>query len=203
MISDVREPAFNPMLAPYYLKGLLPWEHCFPFGADFYRRHDVICHFGSPVAALNAIEKTVQTEAGFKLQWDQCLVATGANAAIPPVPGLEASPFAYPLRTSASTRQLESVLARADKAVVMGASLVGIKIAESLAHKKARVMVADVAGQVMPRGAHPKQPHTCRPILSNTALSSFWGVRWKAWKIKKTVAAAFLRHCSPAHQSVF
>jgi 3-phenylpropionate/trans-cinnamate dioxygenase ferredoxin reductase subunit len=89
------------------------------------------------------------------LQWDQCLVATGANASIPPVPGLKESPFAYPLRTSASTRQLESVLAKAEKAVIMGASLVGIKIAEILTHKNARVRVVDVAGQVMPRGAHP------------------------------------------------
>ncbi len=156
MISDVREPAFNPMLAPYYLKGLLPWRHCFPFGTDFYRQHDVVCHFGSPVVELNAMERTVKTEDGFSLQWDQCLVATGANASIPPVPGLSESPFAYPLRTSASTRQIESVLANAKKAVIMGASLVGIKIAEILAHKNARVMVVDVAGQVMPRGAHPK-----------------------------------------------
>ena len=156
MISDVREPAFNPMLAPYYLKGLLGWEHCFPFGADFYKRHEVTCHFGSPVRELNAEARTVTTEDGLELAWDQCLVGTGANAVMPPVPGLSESPFAYPLRTSASTRQLESVMATAEKAVIMGASLVGIKIAEIMSHKKARIVVVDVTNQVMPRGAHPE-----------------------------------------------
>jgi NADPH-dependent 2,4-dienoyl-CoA reductase/sulfur reductase-like enzyme len=155
MISDVKEPAFNPMLAPYYLKGRLSWEHCFPFGADFYRRHQVTCRFGSPVAELNAEARTVKTEDGFQLNWDQCLVATGANASIPPVPGLRESPFAYPLRTSGSTRHLESVMSTAKKAVIMGASLVGIKIAEIMTHKKTRIIVVDVADQVMPRGAHP------------------------------------------------
>lgn len=154
MLSDTREPAFNPMLAPYYLKGLMDWERCYPFGADFYRRHEVTCHFGSPVVELDAVVRTVRTEDGHQLRYDRCLVATGANAALPPVPGLSESPFAYPLRTSESTRNLESVMASAKKAVILGASLVGIKIAEIMSKQKARIVVVDVAEQVMPHGAH-------------------------------------------------
>jgi len=155
MLSDTREPAFNPMLAPYYLKGMMEWEKCYPFGADFYRRYGVTCHFGSPVVALDAAAHMVRTEDGHQLDYDQCLVATGANAALPPVPGLSESPFAYPLRTSESTRNLESVMASANKAVILGASLVGIKIAEILTKKQARIVVVDVTDQVMPHGAHP------------------------------------------------
>ena len=55
MVSDLREPAFNPMLAPYYLKGLMDWERCYPFGADFYRRHEVTCRFGSPVCGARCL----------------------------------------------------------------------------------------------------------------------------------------------------
>ena len=154
MVSDKREPAFNPMLAPYYLKGMMDWDGCYPFGADFYRRHHVTCRFGSPVVALDAISRAVRTEDGYGLDYDQCLVATGANAVLPPVPGLSESPFAYPLRTSESTRALESVMATAQKAVILGASLVGIKIAEIMSKHEARIIVVDVADQVMPHGAH-------------------------------------------------
>ena len=154
MVSDKREPAFNPMLAPYYLKGMMAWEGCYPFGADFYRHHKVSCRFGSPVAELDALSRTVRTEDGHRLDYDQCLVATGANAVLPPVPGLSESPFAYPLRTSESTRALESVMATARKAVILGASLVGIKIAEIMSKQKAHIIVVDVADQVMPHGAH-------------------------------------------------
>jgi NADPH-dependent 2,4-dienoyl-CoA reductase/sulfur reductase-like enzyme len=155
MFSDVNEPAFNPMLAPYYLKGRLPWAKCYPFGEDFYRRYDVVCRFGRPVAQLDALARTVSTEDGDQTDYDSCLVATGANATIPPVPGLQNSPFAYPLRTSHSTRRLEKVMTDARKVVIMGASLVGMKVAEILAKKSARTIVVDVADQVMPRGAHP------------------------------------------------
>ncbi len=47
LASDVDGPAFNPMLAPYFLKGAIPWEYCFPFGSGFYPAHDVTCHFGA------------------------------------------------------------------------------------------------------------------------------------------------------------
>jgi 3-phenylpropionate/trans-cinnamate dioxygenase ferredoxin reductase subunit len=154
MLSDTREPAFNPMLAPYYLKGMMDWEQCYPFGADFYRHHEVTCHFGSRVVELDAVARWVRTEDGHQMYYDQCLVATGANAALPPVPGLSESPFAYPLRTSESTRNLESVMASAKKAVILGASLVGIKMAEIMTKKQARIIVVDVADQVMPHGAH-------------------------------------------------
>ena len=56
-VSDIDEPAFNPMLSPYYLKGITSWENCFPFGPDFYEKHDVTRHFGSPVVSLDAAEK--------------------------------------------------------------------------------------------------------------------------------------------------
>lgn len=155
MFSDVSEAAFNPMLAPYYLKGHLRWRNCFPFGEDFYQRHDVVCHFGSPVVQLDAQARMVRAQDGRQVTYDHCLVATGANASIPPVPGLQESPFAYPLRTSQSTRRLEKVMTTARKVVIMGASLVGMKLAEILAKKSAQTLVVDVADQVMPRGAHP------------------------------------------------
>ena len=45
--------AFNPMLSPYYLKGDIPWDRCFPFGPDFYRDHDITCPFAAPVESLD------------------------------------------------------------------------------------------------------------------------------------------------------
>jgi NADH dehydrogenase FAD-containing subunit len=43
LVSDIDAPAFNPMLSPYYLKELIPFERCFPFGSDFYRQYDITC----------------------------------------------------------------------------------------------------------------------------------------------------------------
>jgi assimilatory nitrate reductase electron transfer subunit/3-phenylpropionate/trans-cinnamate dioxygenase ferredoxin reductase subunit len=156
LVSDTVGAAFNPMLAPYYLKGLLTWEQCFPFGTDFYRRYDVSCHFGWAVEWLDALNRTARLENGETIAYGRCLIATGARSVIPPVPGLQESPSAFPLRTAASTLRIEKAMYTAKRVVVLGASLVGVKVAEILRRKGAEVILLDVASQLLPRGAHPE-----------------------------------------------
>lgn len=155
LVSDTDTPAFNPMLSPYYLKGTIPWERCFPFGAGFYRDYAVTCVFGSAVESLDAMSQQIRLENGRIISYDRCLVATGASPVIPPVPGLRGSPKAHVVRTPDSIRALEAVLGSAKRAIVLGASFVGLKVAEILIKRHLDVVVMDVAGQVLPRGAHP------------------------------------------------
>jgi NADPH-dependent 2,4-dienoyl-CoA reductase/sulfur reductase-like enzyme len=165
LISDMNTPAFNPMLSPYYFKGKIPWERCFPFDAGFYRDHDIICHFGTPVESLDAVKQQVSLGDGRTLSYDCCLIATGASPVVPPVPGLRESPRALPLRTAASAKRLEEAILTARRAVVLGASLVGLKIAEILVKKGIRVVLLDVVDQVLPRGTHPSVAAILRRYL--------------------------------------
>lgn len=153
-VSDTSGPAFNPMLAPHFLKGAIPWENCYPFGPGFYTRYTVQCHFGSRVETLDAVNKTVCLANGEQLSYDRCLVATGAASVMPPVPGLKGSPYAFPLRTAESALHLKQAMSTSKKAVVLGASLVGVKVAEILRRKKVNVILLDVADQMLPGGAH-------------------------------------------------
>jgi NADPH-dependent 2,4-dienoyl-CoA reductase/sulfur reductase-like enzyme len=154
IVSDTNTPAFNPMLSPYYLKGVIPWEGCFPFGQDFYSEFDITCHFNVPVESLNPINQDVELANGTKLPYDRCLVATGASPVVPPVPGLKDSPRAYPLRTAVSAKNLQNAIPSAKKAIVLGASLVGLKVAEVLSKRAVKVILLDVVDQMLPRGAH-------------------------------------------------
>ncbi len=155
LVSDTNAPAFNPMLSPYYLKGCIPWERCFPLGAGFYRDYDITCHFDAPVESLDAPNQRVVLTDGREFIYDRCLIATGAAPAVPPVPGLRGSPRARPLRTAASARRLEKAILTARRAVVLGASFVGLKVAEILSKRGIRVILLDVVDQVLPRGTHP------------------------------------------------
>lgn len=155
MVSNVNEPAFNPMAGPYYLKGNTPWQTCFPFGEDFYKSHDITQKFGAGVTALDAVNRVVTLENNQQLAYAKCLVATGANAVVPPIKGLRESGRALPLRTSADTLNMAQALKSASKVVVLGASLIGVKLAEILRKTGAEVWLLDIATQVMPTGAHP------------------------------------------------
>lgn len=154
LASDVQGPAFNPMLAPYFLKGALPWERCFPFGPGFYDALGLTCHFGAAAERLDARSREVTLASGERLSYDRCLVATGAGPIVPPIPGLKGSNRALVLRTAASARQLEEAIPQARSALVLGASFVGLKVAEILNRRKIRVTLFDCADQVLPGGAH-------------------------------------------------
>ncbi len=155
LVSATAGPAFNPMLAPYFLAGKIPFEDCFPFGEDFYDRHHVTCHFGSPVATLNALNKEVFLESGDRLSYDRCLVATGSRPTLPGIPGLNNSPHVFTLRTPKDAIALHQALCSNKHALVMGASMIGVKLAEILMGHGMKVTLVDVADRVMPSAAHP------------------------------------------------
>lgn len=159
-VSDTQGNAFNPMLGPYFLKGILSWKQCFPYGEKFYKDHDVICHFGSGVESIDTGNRKIYLGNSTALEYDQCLVATGASVVTPPIPGLKGSRCALPLRTPESTLAMHEAIGRAKgkkgKVVVLGASLVGVKVAEILNKIGVNVILLDVTSQLLPRGAHPE-----------------------------------------------
>jgi 3-phenylpropionate/trans-cinnamate dioxygenase ferredoxin reductase subunit len=155
LISDTDELAFNPMLSPYYFKGEIAWQGCYPFGADVYRDHDVVPHFGRPVVALDARNRQVTLGDGGTLAYDRCLIATGAAPVIPAIPGLRESARVFALRNAASARKLEQPMAAARTAIILGVSLVGMKMAEILAKRGVQVILLGRGDQVLARAAHP------------------------------------------------
>jgi NADPH-dependent 2,4-dienoyl-CoA reductase/sulfur reductase-like enzyme len=170
LVSDTEGPAFNPMLSPYYFKGKVSWEDCFPFGAGFYRNHDITCHFGDPAVSLMASRQQVTLGSGEILAYDRCLIATGTSPVVPPIPGLRESPRAFPLRSATSALKLAAAMHTAHKAVVLGASLVGLEMAEILTKKRVKVVLLDVVAQVLPRGTHPSIAAMLRSYLEEQGV---------------------------------
>jgi len=170
MVADTEGSAFNPMLSPYYFKGKISWQDCFPFGESFYRDYDIACHFGDAAVSLAASQQEVALVSGKRFSYDRCLIATGTSPVVPPIPGLRESPRAFPLRNAASALKLETAMRTARKAVVLGASLVGLEMAEILAKKGIQVVLLDVVPQVLPRGTHPAIASILRTYLEEQGI---------------------------------
>jgi NADPH-dependent 2,4-dienoyl-CoA reductase/sulfur reductase-like enzyme len=81
--------------------------------------------------------------------FDQLVYATGADAVAPPVPGAE---LVEPVRTIDAAERLLARLARSGDrcAVVIGASYLGLEMAEALTLRGLDVTLVDREGQVMP-----------------------------------------------------
>lgn len=156
--SNTDMPPYNPMLTTYYTAGRLPFEGMFPFGTleEIGKRYKADFITDTKVKALKAKERTIVTEQGKEEIYNKILVATGASAFVPgSFAGLKG---AFCMRTVEDAVRLHDALSVRDykDAVVVGASMVGIKVAELLYNKGTHVTLADMAPHIFALAAYPK-----------------------------------------------
>jgi len=165
MMSDSSLPCHNPTLITYFASGKIEYDALFPYGNsfDFYSKHDVKRCFGSPVVSLDAERRIVKNANGLEIVFDKCVVATGAS----PIP-LQAfagvQDYVCMLRSVDDAWKFKGILSSERKrALVVGASMIGVKAAEALAGAGFDVTLADFAENVCPLAAH----ENCSKLIQN------------------------------------
>ncbi len=158
LFTDSRWPIYNPALTTYYVSGKIGFDRLFPYGAsqEFCLKHGVDLHAEAPVVALDAEQKVVYAKSGLELSYNQCLIAAGATPVLPPIGGV-ASDRIYTVRTVEDAIRLKEAMAkRPSKALVIGASMVGMKVVELFYNVGVEVCLADMAQHIFPTTAHPE-----------------------------------------------
>jgi len=158
LITDSRWPIYNPMLTTYYVAEKIGFEGLFPYGPgqEFYLKYGVDMTPGLPVVSLDTEQKRVHAKSGLEIRYDQCLIATGATPILPPIEGI-GSDRIYAMRTVEDAIRLkEAMVQKPKKALVIGASMVGIKVMELFYKTGMEVCLADLAQHIFPLSAHPE-----------------------------------------------
>ena len=139
---------------PYYLgRDFTDSERLIVRGPAEHRERGIDVRTGQEVVAidLDARRLTVRdVERGTERPepFDQLLIATGAVAVGPQVPGVEA---VEPARTVDAAERFHRDLERGgERAVVIGAGYIGLEMAEALVKRGLEVTMIDRADQVMP-----------------------------------------------------
>ncbi len=177
LVTNNKWPVANPMLTTYYVAGKIGFDKLFPYDANggFYQKYDVNVIAGSPVVALDAEKKLVTCESGLALNYDKCLVSTGAAPLVPPVEGMN-SDKVYTLRTvDDAIRLREALAAKPEKALVVGASMVGIKLVELFYEAGVEVCLADLAQHIFPLAAHNDCAQAIEKRLSQKGIELRFG----------------------------
>jgi len=138
--GDESVPYDRPNLSKDYLAGNAP-EEWIPLRPDeFYQQHKIDLIRGVTVDAIDAGSRSVKLSNGESRSFDKLLLATGAEPVRLPIPGGNLSHVHY-LRTLSDSRAIIAAAGNAKKAVVIGASFIGLEVAASL---RARGLSVDV-----------------------------------------------------------
>jgi apoptosis-inducing factor 3 len=141
MVSDDDAPPVDrPNLSKDYLAGSAPEEWIPLRGDDFYSDNKIDLRLKSSVAAIDPRAREVALANGSKLAYDKLLLATGAEPIRLPLPGANL-PHVFTLRSLADSRAIIARAANAKRAVVIGASFIGLEAAASLRNRNIEVHV--------------------------------------------------------------
>jgi NADPH-dependent 2,4-dienoyl-CoA reductase/sulfur reductase-like enzyme len=108
--------------------------------SEWYRDARVDLLLGNRVAAIDAKELCIRLENGRSLPYGALLLATGATPARLDVPGAS-MPHVHYLRTIRDSESIIEHAKRVQRAVVVGASFIGLEVAASLTKRGLRVNV--------------------------------------------------------------
>jgi NADPH-dependent 2,4-dienoyl-CoA reductase/sulfur reductase-like enzyme/nitrite reductase/ring-hydroxylating ferredoxin subunit len=150
MIGGEADPPYDrPNLSKDYLAGSAPEEWIPLHPQEFYAGHRIELLLGERVTAIDPAAKTVTLAAGAAHPYGALLLATGAEPIRLAIPGADL-PHVHLLRSLVDSRSLIAAAKDAKRAVVIGASFIGLEAAAALRAREIAVTV--VAPEELPLG---------------------------------------------------
>ncbi len=144
------EPPYDrPNLSKDYLAGSAPEEWIPLHPRELYAEHRIELALGNRVTAIDPRAKTVTLADGRVESYGALLLATGAEPIRLSIPGADL-PHVHLLRSLADSRSLIAAAKDAKRAVVIGASFIGLEAAAALRAREIAVTV--VAPDELPLG---------------------------------------------------
>jgi NAD(P)H-nitrite reductase large subunit len=138
--NDDASPVDRPNLSKDYLAGNAPeeWVPLRPGG--FYPENGIDLRLKANVTAIDVKSREAVLADGTKVSYDRLLLATGAEPVHLSVPGADQT-HVHTLRSLADCRAIVEGAKTARRAVVMGASFIGLEVAASLRARKIEVHI--------------------------------------------------------------
>jgi len=161
--DDEASPVDRPNLSKDYLAGSAPEEWVPLRGNDFYAESGIDLRLKTAVAAVDTRSREVVLGDGGSIGYDRLLLATGAEPVRLAIPGAD-QPHVHTLRSLADSRAIIEQAKAAKKALVIGASFIGLEVAASLRHRGIEVHVVAPDRRPMERVLGPQMGDFVRAL---------------------------------------
>jgi NAD(P)H-nitrite reductase large subunit len=148
------ERPYSRMVLPYYLDRSIAESHVFTATAAVLAEWNVKTHLGRRAAALDTRASVCTLDDGTKVEYDDCLVATGSSAVRAPVPGADARGV-HSFWTLEEARGVLAQISPGAHVVMIGAGFISFTILNSILALGAKLTIVEIAPRILPRMIDP------------------------------------------------
>ena len=141
---------------PYYVGDVITTEEQLLVATPrlFAERLNIAVHTETEVVSIDRTRREIEvcdlrTRQSRRERYDALVLATGAQAIRPPLPGVDL-PGIYVMRTIPDSRKIRQAVAQATRAVIVGGGFIGLEMAENLVRRGLEVTMVEMTPQVLP-----------------------------------------------------
>lgn len=144
------ERPYSRMVLPYFLDRSIAENHVYTASGPNLTAWKVKTLIGRRVTALDTAASAATLDDGTRVEYDDCLIATGSSAARAPVPGADGRAV-HSFWTLEEARGVLTSVTPGCHVVMVGAGFISFTILNSILSLGARLTVVELAPRILPR----------------------------------------------------
>jgi len=144
------ERPYSRMVLPYYLWGTISESHVYTAPPASLTAWKVKALVGRKAKALDPAARTLTLDDDAKVEFDDCLIATGSRAAKAPIPGAD-GPGVHCFWTLDEAKDVVAGIAPGSRVVMIGAGFIAFTILNAILARGAKLTIVEVAPRILPR----------------------------------------------------
>ena len=141
---------------------------------SFWQTNDVNLFVGKKAIRLDIAQRTVELEGGENIDFEKLLLATGGQPFVPNIEGINRD-GTFTFTTLSDAERLSARLESAKRAVVIGAGLIGISVAESLVKRGLKVTLVELKDKILSLILDPEASDIMENALLNAGVNVITG----------------------------
>ncbi len=144
------ERPYSRMVLPYYLDRSIAESHVFTATAKVLADWGAKTHLGRRATALDTKANACTLDDGTKVEYDDCLIATGSSPVRAPVPGADGAGV-HSFWTLEEARGVLAAIKPGSHVVMVGAGFIAFTILNSILALGAKLTIVEIAPRILPR----------------------------------------------------
>ena len=148
VISDEECPQYSRPMISNLVSGKADFGKMMCREHEFWKKKGIQALTGRTAISLNLADKYVTIDKGDQVVFEKLLIATGGKPFVPKIEGSEKDGV-FTFTTLSDAERLASKLEKAERAVVIGAGLIGVSVTEALVKRGLKVTMVELQDNIL------------------------------------------------------